>query len=225
MRGVQGHVGYPHRARNPIPAMAALVTRLSWHVLDKGTEHFEPSTLSFTTVDVGNPATNVIPAEARATFQHPLQRRAFSGIAEALDRRRSQSGCDRHELRDRDDSSLLAAKRLSPNREVSPISLHGGERCDRHAPEFSTTGGTSDARFIRVHCPVAELGLPGGTMHKVDECVPVTEINRLTDIYRSILDHYFAQSPHERRVHRHLQFRHGGLTVMRALMARLPTSD
>ena len=161
MRGLQGHVGYPHKARNPIPAMAALVSRLSSHVLDEGTEHFEPSTLSFTTVDVGNPATNVIPAEARATLN----------------------------IRFNDTHSADSLKHWIES-EANVIAKDAtGAR-----PEFSTTGGTSDARFIRAHCPVAELGLPGGTMHKTDECVPVAEIHRLSDIYESILDRYFSQS-------------------------------
>jgi succinyl-diaminopimelate desuccinylase len=194
MRGQQGHVGYPDRARNPIPAMAALVSRLSSHVLDKGTEHFEPSTLSFTTVDVGNPATNVIPAEARATFNIRFNdthsaaslQRWIETEANAVAK---DTGCE-------------VALKFSVGGEVfltkpgsfTDLVASAVKDATGTAPEFSTTGGTSDARFIRAHCPVAELGLPGGTMHKADECVPVAEIHRLSDIYKSILDRYFAQS-------------------------------
>jgi succinyl-diaminopimelate desuccinylase len=188
LRGQQGHVGYPHKARNPIPAMAALVNRLSSHVLDKGTEHFEPSTLSFTTVDVGNPATNVIPAEARATFNIRFNdshsatslQRWIETEANAVAK---NTGCE-------------VALKFSVGGEVfltkpgsfTDLVASAVKEVTGTAPEFSTTGGTSDARFIRAHCPVAELGLPGGTMHKTDECVPVAEIHRLSDIYKSILD-------------------------------------
>ena len=194
MRGLQGHVGYPDRARNPIPAMAALVSRLSSHVLDKGTEHFEPSTLSFTTVDVGNPATNVIPAEVRATFNirfndtHSADslKRWIEGEANAIAKNTS---CEVALKFNVGGEVFLTKPGSFTDLVAAAVKDSAGT-----APEFSTTGGTSDARFIRAHCPVAELGLPGGTMHKTDECVPVAEIHRLSDIYKSILDRYFAQS-------------------------------
>ncbi len=193
--GVQGHVGYPHRARNPIPAMAALVTHLSSHTLDKGTEHFEPSTLSFTTVDVGNPTANVIPAEARATFNirfndaHSADslKRWIDGEAKAV---RADTDCE-IELRFTVGGDVFITKPGS----FTDLVSKAVQRATNAAPEFSTTGGTSDARFIRAHCPVAELGLPGGTMHKVDECVAVAEIARLADIYLAILEQYFADPP------------------------------
>jgi len=195
VRGVQGHVGYPHRARNPIPAMAALVTRLSSQVLDQGTEHFEPSSFSFTTVDVGNPAANVIPAEARATFNirfndtHSADslKRWIEGEVKAVE---ADTKCE-IALRFTVGGDVFLTK---PGRFTDLVSK-AVQRATSVAPEFSTTGGTSDARFIRAHCPVAELGLPGGTMHKVDECVPVAEITRLSDIYLKILEHYFADPP------------------------------
>ena len=195
VRGLQGHVGYPHRARNPIPAMAALVTRLSSHTLDTGTEHFEPSSLSFTTVDVGNPATNVIPAEARATFNIRFN---DSHSAESLKR-----WIEREANAVAQDSGCGIALKVTVGGEVfltkpgsfTDLVATAVKNTTGEAPEFSTTGGTSDARFIRSHCPVAELGLPGGTMHKVDECVPVAEIQRLSDIYLAILEHYFADPP------------------------------
>ncbi len=195
VRGVQGHVGYPHRARNPIPAIAALITRLSSLALDKGTEHFEPSTLSFTTVDVGNPAANVIPAEAHATFNirfndaHSSEtlKRWIEGEAKTIE---ADTSCE-IALRFTVGGDVFITKPGS----FTDLVSKAVESSTGETPEFSTTGGTSDARFIRAYCPVAELGLPGTTMHKVDECVPVAEITRLSDIYLKILEHYFANPP------------------------------
>jgi succinyl-diaminopimelate desuccinylase len=194
VRGVQGHVGYPQRALNPIPPLAAFITRLSSRELDGGTEHFEASTLSFTTVDVGNPATNVVPAEARATFNirfndshtsQSLQDWIASEINPAVPR-----GYEVEVLYENGATPFLTQPGDFTELVAKAVESATGSR-----PLFSTTGGTSDARFIRSHCPVAELGLPGGTMHKIDECVPVAEIARLSDIYLKILEHYFADPP------------------------------
>jgi succinyl-diaminopimelate desuccinylase len=193
--GVQGHVGYPHKARNPIPAMAALIERLSSHALDEGTEHFEKSTLSFTTVDVGNPAGNVIPAEARAQLnirfndaQSPAKLKAWieseAGVVS------ERSFCE-IALRFDIGGNVFLTK---PGAFVDLVSEATG-RATGTPPALSTTGGTSDARFIRDHCPVAELGLPGGTMHKAEECVAVADIHRLSDIYKAVLERYFATPP------------------------------
>src|SRR5262249_43670654 len=188
----QGHVGYPHKALNPIPVMASLVTRLSSHTLDKGTAHFEPSTLSFTTVDVGNPATNVIPAEARATLNIRFN---DSHTAESLER---WIAAETHSLTNipgfeiATDFVVGARAFLTEPGAFTDLVSRAVKDATGSAPMLSTTGGTSDARFIKEHCPVAELGLPGGTMHKTDECVPVEEIHRLADIYAAVLKHYFA---------------------------------
>ena len=193
--GIQGHVGYPHKARNPIPAMAALIERLSSHVIDDGSEHFEKSSLSFTTVDVGNPAGNVIPAEARAQLnirfndlQSPEKLKTW--IGHEADAAAKRSGCE-IALRFDVGGNVFLTK---PGTFVDLVS-EATSRVTGTAPVLSTTGGTSDARFIRDHCPVAELGLPGGTMHKADECVPVAEIHRLSDIYKAVLERYFATPP------------------------------
>jgi succinyl-diaminopimelate desuccinylase len=195
VRGIQGHVGYPAKAKNPIPAMAALVTRLSSHRLDTGTEHFEPSTLSFTTVDVGNPASNVIPAEARATLNirfndtHSGQslKAWIQGGADAIANR---TGCE-IDLR----FVLGGDVFLTRPGAFTALVADAVKDATGSAPEFSTTGGTSDARFIKNHCPVAELGLPGASMHKADESMPLVEIHRLCDIYLKILERYFAAPP------------------------------
>ena len=193
--GVQGHVGYPHKARNPIPAMAALVESLSSQIIDEGTEHFEKSTLSFTTVDVGNPAGNVIPAEARAQLNVRFNDAQSAAKLKAWIEREAgavarHSGCE-IALRFDVGGNVFLTK---PGAFVDLVS-EATSRVTGTPPTLSTTGGTSDARFIRDHCPVAELGLPGGTMHKADECVPVTEIHRLSDIYKAVLERYFANPP------------------------------
>ncbi len=192
--GAQGHVGYPQNALNPIPVLAALISKLSSHVLDEGTEHFEPSTLSFTTVDVGNPATNVIPAEARATFNIRFNDSHSPESLEAWIATEMEQvlppGFGIQIARSVGGDVFLTKPGTFTELVAKAVESAAGSR-----PLFSTTGGTSDARFIRAHCPVAELGLPGGTMHKVDECVPVAEIARLSDIYLAILEHYFADPP------------------------------
>jgi succinyl-diaminopimelate desuccinylase len=192
VRGVQGHVGYPAKALNPIPPLAAFITRLSSHTLDRGTDHFEASTLAFTTADVGNPATNVIPAEASASFNirfndlHTVQT-LTRWIEQEAAVVAKESGCEIVAATNASGTAFLTKPGKFTDLIAGAVKSVTGA-----APEFSTTGGTSDARFIKDHCPVAELGLPGGTMHKTDECVPVAEIHRLTDIYTALLAQYFA---------------------------------
>jgi succinyl-diaminopimelate desuccinylase len=192
VRGVQGHVGYPHKALNPIPVMAALVTRLSAHTLDNGTAHFEPSTLSFTTVDVGNPAANVIPAAAGATLNIRFNDTHTAESLESWIAAEANALTNTPGFEIATDFVVGARAFLTEPGAFTDLVSRAVKAVTGAAPELSTTGGTSDARFIKEHCPVAELGLPGGTMHKTDECVPVAEILRLTDIYAAILEHYFA---------------------------------
>lgn len=193
--GVQGHVGYPRAANNPIPALAKLVTTLSEHRLDAGTEHFEPSSLSFTTIDVGNRAGNVIPAEARAQLNIRFNdtqtaeklidwiTREADNIAKVSDARIALQ-------------SIIGARAfLTKPGAFTKLVAKAVTRTTNLAPQLSTTGGTSDARFIKDVCPVVELGLAGSTMHKVDECVPVADIHRLSDIYAHLLSDYFANPP------------------------------
>jgi succinyl-diaminopimelate desuccinylase len=195
VRGVQGHTAYPQRAINPIPILASLVSRLAEEPLDSGTPHFEPSTLVFTTFDVGNPAGNVSPAQAfaacniRFNDRHTPETllRRIETMAHALGH---QTGSE-ISLR----SSVGGVAFVTQPGPFTELLSRAIETVTGAAPEFSTTGGTSDARFIKDFCPVAEVGLPGATMHKVDECVPVAEILKLTDIYTAVLEHYFRQSP------------------------------
>ena len=193
--GVQGHVGYPQKAKNPIPVLAELVTQLASHKLDKGTDHFQPSTLAFTTLDVGNPATNVIPEKAHAGFNirfndwHTPE--SLTGwIDDRAQQMARQSGC---EIAVTATTSGVAF--LTEPGKFTQLVSDTVARVTGQAPFFSTSGGTSDARFIKSVCPVVELGLAGATMHKSDECVPVAEIAALTDIYAALLVAYFAKPP------------------------------
>ncbi len=190
--GTQGHAAYPANANNPIPALAALVTALASWTLDGGTEYFDPSTLAFTTVDVGNPATNVIPAQARAGFNIRFNDRHRS--AELVAHIESEAA--------RIAAASGVAIAVWAHASGEPFLTAPGAFTDLlgkvvegvtgRAPELSTTGGTSDARFIKDHCPVVEIGLPGATMHKADECVPLGEIETLTTLYTRVLEAYFA---------------------------------
>jgi succinyl-diaminopimelate desuccinylase len=195
VKGVQGHAAYPARALNPIPIIASLITRLSSWTLDSGSEHFEPSTLALTTVDVGNPAVNVIPAEAGAGFNirfndlHTQQSLMRSIETIASDVIRAYGG----EIRLT--HSLSGVSFITHPGAFTELLSAAVERVTGHAPELSTTGGTSDARFIKDHCPVAELGLAGTTMHKADECASLADIENLTRIYQAVLEAYFAAPP------------------------------
>ena len=194
-KGVQGHVGYPQKAKNPIPALAELITQLATHKLDKGSEHFDPSTLAFTSVDVGNDATNVIPAEARAAFNIRFNDKhtpdsLTNWVKDRASMIAQESGCEITVTSQTSGVSFLTAPGKFTQQISDTIAKITGQ-----VPFFSTSGGTSDARFIKDVCPVVELGLAGTTMHKADECVPVAEIAALTDIYAALLSAYFAKPP------------------------------
>lgn len=192
MRGEQGHVAYPHLAHNPIPDLAAAVAALTHPPLDAGTARFDASNLEFTTVDVGNPATNVIPAEARATFNVRFNDLwTAESLAAALSERLRgilpEGRCD-----------LVFAPSNSPAFVTEPEGfvdlLRAAIRAETGLEaELSTSGGTSDARFIRAYCPVVEFGPVGATMHAVDERVAVADLRRLAAIYRRMLDAYFVR--------------------------------
>jgi succinyl-diaminopimelate desuccinylase len=192
LTGEQGHSAYPHRARNPLPAMARLMDRLSSHVLDEGTEHFDPSTLAVVTIDTGNPATNVIPAQCRATVNI-----RFNDAHDSA----SLIGWLQSELDDVAEAFGVAGEMtvkvsgesfLTPPGPLSDLVAAAVEAETGIAPVLSTTGGTSDARFVKTHCPVVEFGLVGRTMHQVDERVELALIPQLKDIYGRILRDYFA---------------------------------
>lgn len=191
-RGVQGHSAYPHRAKNPLTALVRLMDRLASHELDRGTDHFDASTLAITTVDTGNPASNVIPAEARATVNIRFND-THSGAsltdwltAEAA-RVQGETGVEIGVS-----VHISGESFLTPPGALSQMIAAAVQAETGRVPVASTSGGTSDARFIKDHCPVVEFGLVGKTMHQVDERVPVDQIVKLKAIYSRILRDYFA---------------------------------
>jgi len=188
--GRQGHVAYPHLADNPVPVLVRLLHRLTTLKLDEGSTDFQPSNLEITSVDVGNPAGNVIPGEATARFNIRFNDRW--SLASLLDFLRAEL----------DSAAAGASYELKPGRNsewfltrsdalVAPLAAAIREVTGIE-PELSTSGGTSDARFFKGVCPVAEFGLVGDTMHQVDERAPVADLNALTAIYGSLLARFFA---------------------------------
>jgi len=192
VHGVQGHVAYPKQASNPIRPLMAILSALM-RPLDYGTPHFERSNLEVTSVDVGNETTNLIPAKATARFNVRFNDAHTLDSLKALLVERIEHAAEGV----RYDIEFLAGASSSFLAEPGPfvdtisgaILAETGER-----PLLSTGGGTSDARYIKNHCPVVELGLTNATMHKVDECVPVEDLELLTRIYKRIIERYFAQA-------------------------------
>ncbi len=191
-RGVQGHSAYPHRARNPVHAMAALAGRLTVKELDQGTEHFAPSTLAVTTIDTGNAASNVIPAECRMTVNIRFNdAHSSAGLIDWLRAEAAQVG-DATGVQIEMTTKVSGESFLTLPGDLSSLVARAVEAETGVVPELSTSGGTSDARFVKDHCPVVEFGLVGQTMHQVDERVPVEQIRQLKAIYTRILRDYFA---------------------------------
>ena len=190
--GVQGHVAYPHRASNPVPDIAALIAALSGDPLDKGTEHFQPSNLEFTSVDVGNPAWNVIPAQARARFNIRYNdchtRESLRALIEDRVTKASGNRIKAHIAWEPSNADVFRT-RPGPFTDLVVAAI---EDVTGRKPELNTGGGTSDARFIANYCPVLEFGLVGQTMHQIDERTPVSDIEKHTKIYRGVLERYFA---------------------------------
>jgi succinyl-diaminopimelate desuccinylase len=189
--GRQGHVAYPHKAENPIPGLLRLASALAVEPLDGGTAHFDASNLEFTTIDVGNPATNVIPATARATFNVRFNDDwTAASLGAELCRRLEQAAGNAVRFTLDLQPSNAPAFLTQPDAFVDLVS-RAIQAETGLTPTLSTTGGTSDARFIKDACPVIEFGLVGETMHQVDECVAVADIERLTAIYERVLEAYF----------------------------------
>ncbi len=187
VKGVQGHIAYPHLADNPTHRLARMIVALTERPLDPGTAHFEPSTLQVSTIDVGNPATNIIPAEARASFNSRFNDGFTPASLEAEVRRRLDSVGGEYELR----TECRGVSFVTPPGPLSELVTDAVKAVTGLAPELSTTGGTSDARFIKDYCPVIEFGLTGETIHKVDENIAIADILRLSEIYHCILNSYF----------------------------------
>jgi succinyl-diaminopimelate desuccinylase len=186
--GIQGHVAYPDRADNPVPKLLALLSALGSGPLDQGTAHFQPSNLEITTIDVGNPATNVIPARATAKFNIRFNdAHTGQGLMDQIRARLSATGIA-HTL----SFHLSGDSFVTEPGPLSQLVSDAVEAVTGAKPEASTTGGTSDARFITKFCPVVEFGLVGQTMHKTDEHVALSDIEALTEIYARVLRGFFA---------------------------------
>ncbi len=190
--GVQGHSAYPHRANNPLNGMARLMDRLGSHQLDEGSEHFDASTLAIVTIDTGNPATNVIPAQARAAVNIRFNElHSGAPLTEWL-QGEADKVAEEFGLKVAMEVKISGESFITPPGDLSALVSKAVQTETNQVPELSTTGGTSDARFIKAHCPVVEFGLVGKTMHQVDECVEVAQIHQLKSIYTRILQDYFA---------------------------------
>ena len=193
VHGKQGHVAYPERAANPAPVIARLMTRLNDHVLDDGYEGFPPSNLEITTIDVGNPATNIIPAQARARLN--IRFNPSHTGDDLIDWLNREAGAVQAETGLRIELEHLCSGNAFLT-EPGPFAQAVRDAVEAETgrrPEPSTTGGTSDARFIRALCPVLELGLVGQTMHQIDERVPTAELETLTAVYRRVIETVFER--------------------------------
>jgi len=189
--GKQGHVAYPHLGINPVPTLLGILGTLQSRHLDDGSEFFQPSNLEITTVDVGNPTENMIPETAKARFNIRFNvahsgaslTKWVQGILE--DARQGFDGTIDIEIR------VSGESFLTPPGKLTDILQDAAETVLGHRPKLSTSGGTSDARFITNYAPVAEFGLVGATMHQVNERVDVADIVTLTAIYKDVLQRYF----------------------------------
>ena len=192
VHGVQGHVAYPDRAANPAPVLVKILSRLDAHVLDEGYPEFPPSNLEITEMEIGNPAQNVIPARARARINirfNPAHR--GQDLVEWLNleaRSASEGFAGRVDL----EATISGEAFLTQNNAFVQLCAQEVREASGVAPVLSTTGGTSDARFIRDLCPVIEFGLVGATMHMVDERVETKDVLALSEVYRRIIRRYFS---------------------------------
>jgi len=188
VHGRQGHVAYPHRADNPIHRLLQALTALTAAPVDAGTDWFEPSTLQLTSVDVGNAATNLIPASARASLNIRFNDRHSGASLIAWVRATLTRYADRFDL----DASISGESFVTRPGPLVDLLREAIRRTTKIEPKLDTGGGTSDARFIANYCPVAEFGLVGATMHQTDECVPVAELRDLALIYRNVIAAFLA---------------------------------
>jgi succinyl-diaminopimelate desuccinylase len=187
VKGKQGHAAYPALADNPVTTIIAMLHRLKSTVLDKGTEFFPPSNLEITSVDVGNTAGNVIPAQAQARFNIRFNDQYNAQTIEKWVRDQLDAIPGNYELQWRISGEAF----ITPPGTLSAIVQDAVKNVTGMTPELSTTGGTSDARFIKDICPVVEFGTTGSRAHAVDERVKVEDIIKLKDIYRNILERFY----------------------------------
>ena len=191
-KGRQGHAAYPHKALNPLHALTRYLADLTAEPLDQGTDHFDPSGLQITTIDCGNPASNVIPEKAVAVVN--IRFNDLHTGAGLLDRLRDRAAA----VQEQTGVTLSVEAQISgeafltaPGPFVDMVRGVVQQETNRQ-PVLSTSGGTSDARFVKDHCPVVEFGLVGAHMHQVDERVPAQQVRQLQVIYQRILERFFA---------------------------------
>lgn len=196
VNGTQGHVGYPHLADNPIRGMVRLLAALDASPLDAGTEHFDASNLEVTTLDVGNPATNVVPAQAKAVFNIRFNDLwTPETLAAEVERRLREAAGNQVRYEIAFDPTNAVAFLTKPGPFVAMVAEAVAAVTGKR-PALSTTGGTSDARFIKSYCPVVEYGVVGQTMHQVDERVAVADLLALEQITHRLMTDYFAAAQH-----------------------------
>ena len=194
VRGVQGHVAYPERLDNAVHRLSAIIEALVREPIDKGSTHFQPTSLQFTTVDVGNKATNIAPGVVRARFNTRFNdlwtsKTLLAHLQERIERASAAiggNGTIEYEV------SVSGESFYTPPGSLSDLVAGAIRDVAGVEAELSTTGGTSDARFIRSYCPVLEFGLVGESMHKVDEKSAIADLKTLARVYETVLDRYFA---------------------------------
>jgi succinyl-diaminopimelate desuccinylase len=192
VRGKQGHVAYPERGVNPIRGIIKLIDALQSEPLDRGSNHFPPSHLEFVSVDVGNKTVNLIPGEARARFNIRFNdRHTLDSLKALIARRADKAAGGAIDFAFEWDPSNAGVFVTEPGPFTETV-VKAIEEVTGRTPHLSTSGGTSDARFITHYCPVVEFGLVGQTMHQVDERVPIADLRALTAIYRNIIERYFS---------------------------------
>jgi len=201
VKGVQGHSAYPHLADNPVRGLTDLLTALLGKPFDKGTEYFQPTNLEVTSVDVGNMATNVIPAQASASFNIRFNDTWTGDTVKEEIVRRFEEGANAGNIRQGKANPAqfevewvgrVSHVFLTSDEKLVGTLANSIEAVTGKQPELSTGGGTSDARFIKDYCPVVEFGLVGQTMHMIDECTPLADLDVLTSVYLRFLEDYFG---------------------------------
>ena len=189
--GKMGHVAYPHRADNPVRGLVKLMGALMDEPLDKGSHKFDPSNLEFTSIDIGNPTVNLIPGEARARFNIRFNDcHDYASLKALVEQRAKKSAGDKVKWTIDWEPSNADVFYTEPS-PFTDVVVGAVAEVTGKTPKLSTSGGTSDARFIKDYCPVVEFGLVGQTMHAIDERVPVKDLQTLTAVYRKFLDNYF----------------------------------
>ena len=190
--GKMGHVAYPHRADNPVRGLIKLMGALMDEPLDQGSHKFDPSNLEFTSIDIGNPTVNLIPGEARARFNIRFNDcHDYASLKALVEQRAKKAAGDKVRWTIDWEPSNADVFYTEPS-PFTAVVIGAVAEVTGKTPKLSTSGGTSDARFIKDYCPVVEFGLVGQTMHQVDERVPVADLAKLTTIYRKIIDKYFS---------------------------------